>query len=311
MGVRSMCTFVETSDVRVLIDAGTALGPRLRKPPHPLEYEARAACRARIREYASKADVIVISHYHNDHYTPNYTDMIWLGSSREEAERIYKDKVVLAKDFRNAVNVSQRRRGWIFQQFLKQIGCKCEVADGRNFEYGDTKISISPPVPHGEEDGELGWVIMTTVESAGERVLHASDIQGPMSAKTKRMIIKCNPVLTIVGGPPLYLEGIKVEGASIRRGIENAANLAARLPTLIFEHHLLRSEDWRDGAKPVFDAANKHGHSVLTAAEYMGLKPAVLEATREQLYEKAPPSDEFLAWSSLPREKRRLQPPPI
>jgi len=36
-GVRSMCTYVETPDVRVLLDAGVSLGPnRFGFPPYPL-----------------------------------------------------------------------------------------------------------------------------------------------------------------------------------------------------------------------------------------------------------------------------------
>src|SRR5271157_2650394 len=129
LGVRSMCTFVETPDVRILIDAGVALGPRLRRLPHPQEYKARNECRAKIREYAAKADVVVISHYHNDHHTPNYTETVWVGCTAEEAEAIYGNKLVLAKDIRNAINFNQRKRGWMFQRFVKRIGSKCEVAD--------------------------------------------------------------------------------------------------------------------------------------------------------------------------------------
>jgi len=311
LGVRSMCTYVETPDVRLLIDAGVALGPRFRKMPHPFEYQARAQCRARIREHAQKANVIVVSHYHNDHHTPNYNEPVWLGSSPEESEQIYRDKIVLAKDARNAVNFSQRRRGWMFQRFLKRIGSKCEIADGRIFEYGATKVKISPPIPHGEEQGELGWLIMTGIESEDEKILHASDIQGPMSTHTMRLIVKDKPDLAIVGGPPIYLEGLKVEKTSIQKGIENAAKLAAKVPTMIFEHHVLRSENWRIRSQSVFDAAEKVGHRVLTAADYLGVEPRLLESRREQLYLESPPSDEFLKWCALPREKRRLNPPPI
>jgi len=311
LGVRSMCTFIETSDVRVLVDAGVALGPRFRKLPHPREYQARDLCRARIREYAAKADVIVVSHYHNDHHTPNYTETVWLGSSLEESEQVYQNKIVLVKDIRNWINFSQRRRGWMFQRFVRKIGSKCEVADGKTFEYGGTKVKISEPVPHGEEHSELGWIIMTTIESQGEKVLHASDVQGPMYKQTTRSILKAKPDLLILGGPPLYLEGVKVEASSIRQGIKNAAGIARRVPTLIFEHHSLRSENWRDKSTPVFDAGAKAGNKVTTGAEYLGMAPNLLESRREQLYEVQPPSKEFLKWAKLPREKRRLELPPI
>jgi predicted metallo-beta-lactamase superfamily hydrolase len=309
-GVRSMCTFLETHDVRLLIDAGVALAPRFGKLPHPREYQALNLCRARIREFAAKADVITVSHYHNDHHTPNYTDTAWLGSSAQESEQIYRDKVVIAKDIRNSINFSQRRRGWMFQRFVKNIGGKWLIADGNTFQYGATKIKISPPVPHGEAQSGLGWVIMTTVESQEQKFLHASDVQGPMAKQTARIILKENPKQLILGGPPVYLEGVKVDKTPIRDGLKNAAMLAGKIPMLLFEHHLLRSEDWRDRAKLVYDAARKAGNTVSTAAEYAEQPPKILEAIRPQLYEHEPPTEEFLKWSKLKREKQRMEPPP-
>lgn len=311
LGVRSMCTFIETPDVRVLVDAGVALGPRFRKLPHPQEYRARDQCRKRIREYSAKADVVVISHYHNDHHTPNYSDPVWLGSTAEESEQIYRDKLVLAKDIRNAINFNQRRRGWMFQRFVKRIGSKCEVADGKEYEFGATTIRLSKPVPHGEDKTQLGWVLMTTIESQDEKMLHASDVQGPMSSVTTRLILKENPGTLILGGPPIYLEGVRVATASIEKGLENAATLAANIPRIILEHHLLRSANWMERAGTVVEVANKIGHVVVTAAEFTHEPPRLLESIRERLYEEEPPSDEFVRWTQLKHEKRRLQAPPI
>jgi predicted metallo-beta-lactamase superfamily hydrolase len=69
-----MCTFVETTDVKILIDPGAALGPRFRLLPHPEEYNALRDSRQRIHEYSRRADLLIISHYHHDHFTPNFTD---------------------------------------------------------------------------------------------------------------------------------------------------------------------------------------------------------------------------------------------
>jgi len=115
LGVRSMCTFVETPDVKVLVDAGVSLGPfRLGFPPHPREYKALKAARKRIADAARKAEVVTISHYHFDHHTPSYTDWFLHWSSDEAARQIYEGKVVLAKSYRDNVNFSQRHRGWVF-----------------------------------------------------------------------------------------------------------------------------------------------------------------------------------------------------
>lgn len=306
-----MCTFVETPDIKLLIDAGVALGPRFRKLPHPREYQARNECRSRIRSYAEKADGIIVSHYHNDHHTPNYTETVWVGSSREEAEAIYKDKLVLVKDIRNSINFNQRRRGWMFQRFVKRTGGKCEVADGRSFEFGSTKVTLSQPVPHGEENSEMGWVLMTSVRHGGETFLHASDVQGPMSNKTLRLIIKEKPSVLVLGGPPTYLKGVTVQGSMIDRGILNAAKIATIVPTVIFEHHILRSAEWETEAGAVFEAGNEAGNKISTGAGYLNQPTVVLEARRQELYDEEEPSAEYVKWTQLPREKRNLMSPPI
>ena len=310
-GVRSMCTFVETPDVKLLIDAGVALGPRFRKLPHPREYLARNDCRARIRAYAEKADAIVVSHYHNDHHTPNYTETVWVGCSPEEAEKIYRGKVVMVKDIRNSINFSQRRRGWMFQRFIKRIGGECLIADGRSFEYGSSRIKFSQPVPHGEEASELGWVLMTWVSSGDEMFLHASDVQGPMSDETTRLIIKEKLDVVALGGPPSYLEGVRVQKSSIHHGIANAAKIAQAVPNVILEHHILRSEEWKTDSKPIYDAAEKVGNKVVTAAEYLHQPVLILEAARQELYAREPPSPTFIKWAELKPEKRRLEVPPV
>jgi hypothetical protein len=306
-----MCTFVETPDVKLLIDAGVALGPRFRKLPHPREYRARDECRARIRSYAAKADAIVVSHYHNDHHTPNYTETVWVGCSPEESEEIYRDKLVLAKDIRNSINFNQRRRGWMFQRFIKRKGGKCEIADGKTFEFGSTKIAVSQPVPHGEDNSEMGWVLMTCVRSREETFLHASDVQGPMSKATMRLILREKPDVLVLGGPPTYLEGVRVEESSLHRGIMNAAEIAGTVPIVIFEHHILRSENWKLDAKPVYDAAARAETKVVTAAEYLNQPVTILEHRRQELYKEEEPSPEFMKWTELQRDKRRLQRPPI
>lgn len=306
-----MCTFVETPDVRILIDAGVALGPRFGKKPHPIEYQARAQCRTRIREYASKSQVIIVSHYHNDHHTPNYTDTVWLGSSAQEAEQIYRGKIMIMKSIRDSINLAQRKRGWMFQRFLKTIGSTCHIADGAKFEFGKTIVRMSTPVPHGEEASGLGWVLMTTIESEHKKIIHASDVQGPMSKKTTNAILKQKPDLLLLGGPPFYLEKVKVDTKTIRGGVANAIKIARSIPTVIFEHHALRSENWIEEIRPIRDAASEAGHVVVTAAEYLGLKSNALESIRQRLYEDHPPSESFLKWCALKPEDQRQTVPPI
>ncbi|MHA1862116.1 MAG: MBL fold metallo-hydrolase, partial [Candidatus Ranarchaeia archaeon] len=67
MGVRSLCTIIETCDCKLLMDPSAALGRRFRKMPHPKEYKKLRDAISHILEIASSADIITISHYHYDH----------------------------------------------------------------------------------------------------------------------------------------------------------------------------------------------------------------------------------------------------
>ena len=311
LGVRSMCTFVQTPDVRVLLDAGVSLGPfRLGFPPHPQEYKALKAARKRIADAAEKAEVVTISHYHFDHHTPSYTDWFLHWSSGETARQIYEGKIVLAKSYRDKINFSQRHRGWVFANTGGRYAERLEYVDGKEYLFGDTKIRFSEPVVHGEQGTELGWLLMTAIERNDERVLFTSDVQGPMHTATLDVILRENPSIIIIGGPPAYLTGL-VDQESIQIGLRNLATISQKAPTTVLEHHLLRQEDWREIAKPVFEAAASAGHSVFTAAEFLKEESMLLESKRKQLYETDPPSAEFRKWTRKPELKRKETPPPL
>jgi len=311
LGVRSMCTLVETNDVKVLVDPGLSVAPRFSLMPHPKEYIARSECRRRIRESALKADVVTISHYHYDHHTPNYVDTMWCGSSPEEARSIYAGKLVLAKDTKSHVNMSQRRRGWLFQKISSKFIDRLETADGKTFRFNETELRFSQPVFHGEEDSELGWVLMLTVQRGEQKVLHASDVQGPISKVTLEMILSERPDLLIVGGQPLYLQGLKVSAAAVEQGFENLQRIVRSVPITILDHHIIRSEDWREQAGNVFAEAKKHRHRVVTAAEYAKKKNMPLECVRRNLYEREPPNKDFLRWTKMPYAERKKTAPPV
>lgn len=311
LGVRSMCTFVETDDIKILVDPGVALGPRFRLLPHPTEYEALRDSRERIRKYAKMADILTVSHYHHDHFTPNFTDTTWLASSPREAEGIYRGKVIMMKDVRSATNVSQRRRGWIFQSFCRKIAKKTIIADGASFEYGHTRVRFSKPLPHGEESSGLGSVLALIVESDSERLIHASDIQGPMSDSTLQFILREEPSAVIIGGPPTYLSGVKVTKDSIAGAMRNVETIARKIPLVILDHHFLRAQDSISELPSLSRAVKSTGGSVMTAAEYVCEEPHLLEANRAMLYHDDPPSRKFIKWTKLGKEKQRQTKPPL
>ena len=60
LGVRSMAVYVETSTIRVLLDAGVSLAPkRYGLLPHPAEFEALKEARGRLAEmFLSLAEIL-------------------------------------------------------------------------------------------------------------------------------------------------------------------------------------------------------------------------------------------------------------
>ncbi len=306
-----MCTLVRTRDVTVLLDAGVALGPRFRLMPHPREYRARNEARERINAAAAKAKVVTISHYHNDHHTPNYIDPVWLGSSPELSEKTYKGKIVLAKDFRKNINTAQRRRGWMFKQAAEKWVEKFEVADGRSFEFGKTTIRFPPPVPHGEDESGLGWVLPCIVEKSGEKLVFAPDVQGPVAEETVKVILDEKPDLLIMGGPPTYLQGFQIGEEFFQIALRHMEKIAEEVETVVIDHHLLRDKGWYKFLEPVRETARKLGHRIVTAADLLEQKPTPLECRRKELYEQEEPDKEFLKWARLPQDKLKETPPPL
>ena len=312
LGVRSMCTYVETPDTNILLDAGASLAPnRLGYPPHPREYHALAECRKRIGEKAKRVDVVTVSHYHFDHHTPSYVDWFSNWSSPETAEEIYSGKFVAAKSFRSMVNASQRRRGWLFKKGAGSHASRLETADGKTFKFGETTLSFSEPVFHGAEDSGLGWLVMAAIEFMDEKIVFASDVQGPVCMSTLEKILTKNPLLLIIGGPPTYLAGFRVKEEHIEVGMKNLKHLVRNVPVTIVGHHSLRDDQWQSCLQPVFDAATESGNRVLTAAEFAGKENNLLEFRRRELFETEPPDSGYKKWLRLPLHERKLTKPPI
>ncbi|MDI6884143.1 MAG: MBL fold metallo-hydrolase [Hadesarchaea archaeon] len=287
-GVRSMATFVETDDIRVVVDPGSALGPRFNLSPHEREYVALARSRQTILEAARVAEVLTISHYHFDHYVPSFEDWTWTWSSPELAERLYRGKVILAKDIHSNINLSQRKRGYMFQKLNSKIVKEIQVADGRSFDFGRTTLEFSKPLFHGARGSQLGYVLMLTVRTPGCSLVHASDVQGPIDEEPMQLILKRRPDLLIIGGPPLYLKNFKIDQESLTKALDNMVKLVGEVPLTVIDHHLLRSLDYEDYLRPVHTEAEKAGHQVLSASEFIGQAPQLLEAMRKELHAQEP-----------------------
>ncbi len=287
-GVRSMATFVETDDIKILIDPGSALGPRFNLSPHEQEYMALVRSRRAIIDAARGADLLTISHYHFDHYVPSFEDWTWIWSSPQLAERLYRGKLILAKDISSNINPSQRKRGYMFQRLNSGIAKEIKAADGEKFDFNLTTLDFSKPVVHGAQGSGLGYVLMLVVRTPGCSFIHASDVQGPMDEGTLELILGQEPDAAIVGGPPIYLAGFKVREESLSTAIDNMVKLVSEVPLVVIDHHLLRSAGYTEYLRPVYAEAKKRNHRVLSASELLGMEPQLLEATRKELHAREP-----------------------
>ena len=267
LGVRSMATYVECGQTRVLIDPGAALAPnRFGLPPADEEWEGLKRSNDRISGYAARASLIFVSHYHDDHFRHD--------------PGFYAGRTVWAKDAKRMINPRQAQRAG---ELWKSIagGCRLDSADGRIMETADARLVASSPLAHGVEGTGLGYVVALTITDLreGTRFVHASDVQGPLSAVAAAYLVREKPDILYLSGPPAYLEH-QLGGALIDQGIEHLLRVLDRTDCrVILDHHALRAENYPER----FERLWRTGR-VVTAAGFLGLDDQALESRRRSLW---------------------------
>ena len=276
-GVRSMATFIETSSVRLLIDPAAALAPsRYGLKPHPVEWQRLDESWSKIMDFASSAEIIILTHYHYDHHSTRHLEM-------------FKNKRLFIKDPSLNINRSQMWRAAYFLQSIQGLPKEIKPAEGRRIRIGETTINFSTAVSHGV-DTKLGYVVEVSVKSGGEGVLYTSDVQGPVSEEQVKFILENAPQTLIVDGPPTYLLGgsfreddLLVANQLLTKIIRSL--VTSGLNTVILDHHLLRDLNYKERVKPVYEVGEELGVKLYTAAEFIGKSVDTLEARRKELYQ--------------------------
>jgi predicted metallo-beta-lactamase superfamily hydrolase len=272
LGVRSMATFISTPDVNIIIDPSASLAPlRYGLPPHELEVKELHNSIEVIKNYISFSDVVVITHYHYDHHDPGKLIPLELLTSKD----------LLVKDPDNMINVSQRIRASKFLRSVKEVGANIKIADSREFKYGKTLITVSRPQQHGNND-KLGYVLMVLIRYEGYSIIFTSDIEGFLNDYSMKFIEGAD--VAIVDGPPTYLINNAYSEDEIRSCVENLAILSKKVSKLVIDHHMLRDLNYRNVFNIIKDLS---GVNVITAAEFLGLEPNLLEARRRELYRRS------------------------
>ncbi|RLI82022.1 MAG: hypothetical protein DRP01_10350 [Archaeoglobales archaeon] len=268
-GVRSMCTVVKTKDVKLVIDPSVALAPkRFGLPPHEIELRRKDELWKRIKDELELAEVVIITHYHYDHHNPNEPEVL-------------NGKVVLVKHPNNAINLSQKKRS---RYFLSLLNAKIEFADSRRFEFGNTIISFSDPVPHGKDD-RLGYVLEVLIEE-DESFLFTSDVEGMPLDDHVKFILDSNPDTLFLDGPMTYMP--HVFGRKLfERSMRNIKIVMekTKVKRVVLDHHLLRDVSWRDKVSEIFEFGKELGIFVQSASGFIGKEEILLEARRKELYE--------------------------
>lgn len=280
LGVRSMATFIET-DQKILVDPGTSLGPkRFGLPPWKTEFDALHETRAAIQEHAPIADIVTISHYHHDHFTP-FSFGKFLDSSPKYAEDVYRDKKLFIKSPEENINKSQQGGARKLLKDLKNVNRDITYSDGNSFEVGNTEIKFSNALPHGSQGSKLGYLVTVTIRYKNEMVMHASDVQGPIYEETKNYILKESPDILILSGPPLYLVGFALSKEDIDNAKGNLTDLSGEISQVVVDHHLLRDLRCFDFIESVQEESE---NKLMVASELVGKKPNLLEARRKEFY---------------------------
>lgn len=268
LGVRSMATFVKTNDVAITIDPSAALGPkRYRLPPSQQELSKLHELKNTIKKYATKSDILTLSHYHYDHYDP-------------QAE-FYENKKIFAKNISDHINKSQKKRGSDFQKQIKDC-CELTYADDSSYSFGETNLCFSPPFFHGPENVRLGYVIMTTIKHGNTTIVHTSDVQGPVTKEAAEYIINQKPNLIIIDGPPTLFLGWRFSKQNLQHAMDNLNRIIEKTKCdVILDHHLLRDLKYKQRFPEPYE---KYPNRIKTFAEYLGKENNTLEAHRKIIW---------------------------
>ncbi|OYT51565.1 MAG: MBL fold metallo-hydrolase [Desulfurococcales archaeon ex4484_204] len=338
LGAKSSSTLITTPYVNVLIDPGVAI----MHPTFPASWEDKVRWAEegfkRVLNASRRADVVVITHYHYDHYT--------------DFERgIYEGKEVIVKDPNQYINESQRGRALNFlESMVRELGgegleefmtsplhraygnplsglveatsrdfgdyssrraellgkglkwfrklsskwaswrwvkdfklplVSLAIGDGRSFKFGGLELSLSTPRFHGVEFSRVGWVVSVGIRCCGFKVLYTSDLNGPIIEDYATSVLRFEPDLLILDGPPTYLLGYTLNRINLGRAVDNGVRIVNGLgegTIVVYDHHLAREPRFRERTSRVWETSRVR---VGTAAEFMGRKPVVVEVARK------------------------------
>ncbi len=338
LGAKTYSILIEAPRHRVVVDPGIAIMHPTYPAPDDIKREMYRRGYSLIRNGMRQADIVIITHYHYDHYLHRLEDI-----------DLYRGKIILAKNPNNYINDSQRKRAEKFystlyervlgldmkeimlepveeeypdtindleealkidygdyaerKKYLLEQGRKWflkrrekwvswrripEVsekeltvlfADGKTFDFGDLKLVFTKPLFHGIEYSRVGWIISVIIYSNNLKIYYTSDVNGPIIEDYASMIIRENPDILVLDGPPTYTLGYMLNNINLNRAVRNAIRIieeTSKLKQVFYDHHLTREPLFKERTLPVWESGKKNNVRVETVAEYYGKTPLVL-----------------------------------
>jgi hypothetical protein len=234
--------------------------------PAEEEWEALRRANDRISAYATRASLVFVSHYHQDHFRHD--------------PGLYAGRRLWAKDGARQIEGRQAQRAAALRRALA-AHAEPLAAEGRRLETADAVLQASPPLSHGPDGTPLGYVVALTIEDRreGTRFVHASDVQGPLSPVATAYLVRQRPTLLYLSGPPAYLEAQLGVGL-VDRGIDHLQRIIEQTGCrVILDHYALRDAAYGERFRRLWETG-----CVGTAASFLGLPDAPLEARRLDLW---------------------------
>jgi hypothetical protein len=195
MGAKASSFLIQTPDIRLLVDPGTAEMQGSYPLPEPDKKSLRQKALQAIIGAAEEADTVFISHYHYDHHT-----------LPEEASELYRGKRLWIKDPNRWICRSQWQRA---RKFLGQL---CQRFEGRSLE----SISQQP----GKIDGgdPLNGLPLALSRDYGDYQQRREELLGKGRANFEQLVQfwQTNPWVkeTAIGGSEILF----VDGRELREG---------------------------------------------------------------------------------------------
>jgi hypothetical protein len=319
MGVRSLACGVITPDLTVLLDPGCSLGPHGKfKIPHPQEWQQNANLTQKICDFAEKADLLFISHFHRDHYKPDEIDYFYLNSSPEIADHLYRNKKILHKSI-DDLGFHQRQRA---QEIINIWNSKAKEVTACSFNMEtiwakqNTTIYCPPEFFHSNPETRLGKIQPLIIQYQNDEIWYWADVHGfihtPDQQRFREYASQCNlqnkNALLIFGGP--QDQNIKND-----RDLMMLEDFYTRIfpdfACVVIDHHCYREKNldlWLKSLKTIqhnvklknsiFEGPLSY-YQILQEDDALSdevVRISFGEAFRDQLFRQDPPTEAYYRW---------------